>query len=80
MPVDQSGPSHPLLSRRYTTWLVVVLLVVSTMNFADRAVLSLLAQPIKEELRLTDADLGMLQGLGFAILYSVLGLPLGWLA
>jgi len=72
--------SHPLLSRRYKTWLVVVLLVVSTFNFADRAVLSVLAQSIKEDLRFTDADLGMLQGLGFAILYSILGLPLGWLA
>lgn len=69
-----------LLSGRYKTWLVVVLLIVSTLNFADRAVLSVLAQAIKEDLRLTDAALGMLQGLGFAILYSILGLPLGWLA
>jgi MFS family permease len=69
-----------LLSRRYKTWLVVVLLIVSTLNFADRAVLSVLAQSIKEDLKFTDADLGMLQGLGFAILYSILGLPLGWLA
>lgn len=70
----------PLLSARYRTWLVFVLLVLSMLNFADRAILSVLAQPIKEDLKLTDADLGMLQGLGFAILYSLLGLPLGWLA
>jgi len=84
MPADRDGqPSvriHPLLSGRYKTWLVAVLLIVSSLNFADRAVLSVLAQSIKEDLKLTDADLGMLQGLGFAILYSVLGLPLGWLA
>ena len=72
--------AHRLLSGRYKTWLVIVLLLVSTLNFADRAVLSVLAQPIKEDLKLTDGDLGMLQGLAFAILYSVLGLPLGWLA
>jgi predicted MFS family arabinose efflux permease len=71
---------HPLLSRRYRTWLVAVLLLISIFNFADRVILSVLAQPIKEELRLTDTDLGLLQGLGFAILYSVLGVPLGWLA
>ena len=41
---------HPLLSRRYRTWLVVVLLLVSTLNFADRAILAVLAQPIKESL------------------------------
>jgi predicted MFS family arabinose efflux permease len=71
---------HPLLSRGYRTWLVVVLLALSTLNFADRAILSVLAQPIKEDLGLTDTQLGMLQGLGFAIFYSLLGLPLGWLA
>jgi MFS family permease len=71
---------HPLLSRRYRIWLVGVLLLVNALNFADRAVLSVLAQSIKEDLQLTDAQLGILHGLGFAILYSVLGLPLGWLA
>jgi MFS family permease len=71
---------HPLLSRRYQTWLVAMLLIVSALNVADRSILAILAQPIKEDLKLTDTDLGMLQGLGFAIFYSVLGLPLGWLA
>ena len=69
-----------LLSPGYKTRLVSVLLFLATLNFADRAILAVLAQPIKEDLKLTDADLGMLQGLGFAILYSLLGLPLGWLA
>jgi predicted MFS family arabinose efflux permease len=71
---------NALLSTRYRAWLVGVLLVLGALNFADRAILAVLAQPIKEDLLLTDAHLGMLQGLGFAILYSVLGLPLGWLA
>jgi predicted MFS family arabinose efflux permease len=77
---DATGSASALLSRGYRTWLVVVLLVLSALNFADRAVLSVLAQPIKEDLKLTDSELGILQGLGFAILYSVLGLPIGWLA
>jgi predicted MFS family arabinose efflux permease len=72
--------TNPLLSTRYRTWLVAVLLVLGAFNFADRAILAVLAQPIKEDLLLTDTDLGMLQGLGFAILYAVLGLPLGWMA
>lgn len=75
-----ASSEHPLLSRRYKRWLVFVLLLVSIFNFADRAILAVLAQPIKEELHLTDTDLGILQGLGFAILYSVLGVPLGLLA
>jgi predicted MFS family arabinose efflux permease len=82
-PATLSSPAldaHALLSRSYKIWLVFVLFVVSVFNYADRAILAVLAQPIKEDLNLTDTDLGMLQGLGFAILYSVLGVPLGWLA
>ncbi len=71
---------NPLLSRRYKAWLVGALFALGALNYADRAILAVLAQPIKEDLLLTDAQIGMLQGLGFAILYSVLGLPLGWLA
>jgi predicted MFS family arabinose efflux permease len=77
---DAGAPIHPLLSRGYKTWLVAVLLAANLFNFADRAILAVLAQPIKEDLALTDTDLGMLSGLGFALLYSILGVPLGWLA
>ena len=71
---------HPLLSTGYRRWVVIVLLLVSIINFADRAILNVLAQPIKEDLGLTDTDLGLLQGLGFAIFYSIMGVPLGMLA
>jgi predicted MFS family arabinose efflux permease len=71
---------HPLLRPGYRRWAIFVLLLVAILNFADRAILNVLAQPIKEDLRLTDTDLGLLQGLGFAIFYSVLGVPLGMMA
>jgi MFS family permease len=71
---------HALLRPAYGRWLIAMLLMVSILNFADRAVLAVLAQPIKEDLHLTDTDLGVLQGLGFAILYSILGIPIGMLA
>ncbi len=82
-PQQQRRPGkgvHAPLTRSYRFWLVTVPLLLSTLNFADRAILSVPAQPIKEDLKLTDTELGMLQGLGFAILYSVLGPPLGWLS
>ncbi|WP_305097200.1 spinster family MFS transporter [Croceibacterium aestuarii] len=78
---DAAGSGeHALLQPGYRRWVIFVLLLVAVMNFADRAILAVLAQPIKEDLHLTDTDLGLLQGLGFAILYSVLGIPLGMLA
>jgi predicted MFS family arabinose efflux permease len=76
----ESAGTHPLLRPSYRRWAVFVLLLVAIFNFADRAILAVLAQPIKEDLHLTDTDLGVLQGIAFAILYSVLGIPLGMLA
>lgn len=60
--------------------LVAALLATCTLNFADRAVFSALAQTIKADLGLTDLQLGLLQGLVFALLYALAGLPIGLLA
>ncbi len=57
-----------------------MLLVVYTFNFIDRQILGILAGPIKEELHLSDTQLGVMGGLAFALLYSTLGVPLAWLA
>lgn len=57
-----------------------MLLLVYIFNFVDRQILSILAAPIQADLGLNDAQLGMLGGLAFAILYSTLGVPLAWLA
>ena len=71
--------------KRYDTaasraFVLAMLLIVYTFNFLDRLVMSILATPIKAELHLTDAQLGMLGGLAFAILYSILAIPFAWLA
>jgi MFS family permease len=57
-----------------------MLLIVYTFNFIDRQILGILAGSIKTDLALTDTQLGLLGGLALAILYSTLGVPLGWLA
>ena len=57
-----------------------MLLLVYTFNFLDRQILSILAQPVKAELGLTNGQLGMLGGLAFAVLYSTLAIPLALLA
>lgn len=62
-------------------WLVVFLLSAAGMfAFVDRFVLSLLLEPIKHDLALSDKQLGLLNGVAFGLFYAVLGLPLGWLA
>lgn len=50
------------------------------LNFLDRQILSILMQPIKEELQLSDTALGFLSGLAFAIFYATMGIPVSRLA
>lgn len=70
----------PAASRRYPAVVLAMLLLVYTFNFLDRQILSILAQPVKKDLGLDDAQLGMLGGLAFAALYSTLAIPLALLA
>jgi MFS family permease len=57
---------------------VIILLVFSLLSIMDRQIISLLVEPIKRDLGLSDTQLGLLQGLAFALMYSVAGLPIGW--
>lgn len=61
--------------------LVLGLLVAAyTLNFVDRTIVSAIGQAIKDDLKITDTQLGLLGGLYFALLYTVLGLPIARLA
>ena len=71
-------PGSPTRSSRNVV--LAMLLLVYTFNFLDRQILSILAQPVKQDLGLDDAQLGMLGGLAFAALYSTLAIPLALLA
>jgi MFS family permease len=48
--------------------------------FIDRGLVSVAGAPIKHDLHLSDAQLGLLNGTAFVALYCVCGIPLGWLA
>jgi len=69
-----------LLSAGYRRLFIGMSFSVAVFNFADRSVLAVLAQPIKRDLGLSDFQLGILQGVAFAFLYAILGLPIGRLA
>ncbi len=61
-------------------WLMVgVLTLAYTVSFVDRTIISLLVEPIKADLNLSDTQLSLLQGLAFGVFYAVMGLPFGWL-
>jgi MFS family permease len=67
-------------SMRYAWYVVFVLMVCYTLSFIDRQILSLLVAPIKRDLGISDTRIGLLQGLAFALFYTLLGFPLGWIA
>jgi MFS family permease len=59
---------------------LALLLIAYIFNFLDRTILNILAGPIIADLKLTDTEFGAITGLAFAILYSILGIPLALLA
>jgi MFS family permease len=69
-------PLSPAL-RRYA---MSLLLAISMINYLDRYVINILAEPIKRDLGLADWQLGLMTGLAFGMLYTVLGLPIARLA
>lgn len=77
-----SDPDNELLEpdRRYRWLVLVILTVVYTFNFIDRQILVILQEPIKNELGLSDAQLGILTGFSFALIYVCAGIPIAWLA
>ena len=67
-------------SVRYRWTVLVMLTVVYTFNFIDRQILVILQEPIKADLGLSDAQLGLLTGFSFALVYVTAGIPIAWLA
>ena len=59
--------ARPLFSRGYRGWLLFILLLTNALNLADRQGLGASAQAIKIDLGLSDTQMGLIQGLAFAI-------------
>jgi MFS family permease len=59
---------------------LAILILAYTFNFLDRQILGILAGSIKQDLGLTDTQLGLMGGLAFALFYTALGIPIAWLA
>ena len=67
-------------SKSYRTFALVLLTVVYGFNFIDRQIVGILAPFIQEDLGLTNTQLGLLIGFAFALFYTVIAIPIAWLA
>jgi len=64
----------------YANYVLAVLFVAYVFNFVDRQIISILLEPIKEDLQVSDSLMGFLTGPAFAIFYATLGIPIARLA
>jgi predicted MFS family arabinose efflux permease len=67
------GAPEALGQRKLTLGL---LLAVFALNFTDRQIVAILSEPIKLELGLSDAQVGLLYGFAFAVVYGTAGIPI----
>lgn len=76
----RQGVAMPTTDRSGARRTLFLLTAVYVLNFVDRQLIGILGQPIKAELALSDGQLGLLNGLAFALFNSALGLPIARIA
>lgn len=80
----EKPPAQPSIGEPDAGWrawgTLLLLTLLFTSSFVDRTVISLLIGPIRGDLQISDTQVSLLSGLAFALLYTTLGVPFGWLA
>jgi MFS family permease len=79
-PPESKAPGPEPASLRYAWYVVFILMLCYALSLIDRQILSLLVGVMKRDLHIRDTRVGLLQGLSFAIFYTLAGLPLGRIA
>lgn len=83
MPLDAAAPAALETTRKAPTsaWYALVVLIIATvLGSIDKVILTLLTEPIRQTLSLSDTQLGLLQGAGIVLFTGIATLPLGWLS
>ncbi|MEN9508609.1 MAG: hypothetical protein RLZZ621_1172 [Gemmatimonadota bacterium] len=79
-PVASASPSASTsapAASRHAWYAVAILTLANVSGFIDRQILAPLVEPIRRDLQISDTQISLLGGLGFALFYSVLGIPIG---
>lgn len=75
----EAGDGH-WPSRGRAVWTTALLMLAMIVSYVDRSIIALLVDPIKASLRLTDVEIGLIQGAAFGMVFTVMMFPVGWLA
>lgn len=62
------------------SWPLALLTLIAVFNYLDRSLLGLALPLVKREFGSSDTMLGLVTGVAFVLLYSVLGVPIAWMA
>lgn len=73
---DAGAPAAASARPGYANYVLAVLFTVYVFNFIDRQILSILLQPIKDDLGVSDSAMGFLTGFAFAVFYTFMGIPI----
>ena len=65
---------------RQRWYVLIIMMLVYSINIADRYVMSTVLEPIRLELKLTDSGVAFLTGVSLALFYVIWGIPLSWVA
>ncbi|WP_425229978.1 MFS transporter [Sphingomonas sp.] len=75
--VGAPADAAPATTDRAAWWLLAVLILAYTFSYIDRSILTLMVAPIRASLKISDVQLSLLNGLAFALFYTLLGIPIG---
>ena len=83
MPLDAAAPAALETTRKApaSAWYALAVLIIATvLGSIDKVILTLLTEPIRQTLSLSDTQIGLLQGAGIVLFTGIATLPLGWLS
>jgi MFS family permease len=63
----------------YRWYMLAILLLIYIFGAVDRSVVSVIAEPLRHEFHLSDAQIGALGGMAYSITFGLFVLPMGWL-
>ncbi|MGJ7545836.1 MFS transporter [Variovorax sp. LT1R16] len=83
LPPDATRPSAQETTRKAprSAWYALAVLIIATvLGSIDKVILTLLTEPIRQTLSLSDTQIGLLQGAGIVLFTGIATMPLGWLS
>lgn len=71
---DEAAEPGGILER--SAWLLILLIAIHTYNCTDRYLVSILIEPLKRDIHISDSQVGLITGGGLLLVYALTALPI----